>query len=84
MNEIPAAVAVLWWIAIGVVVAVIVPALLLYLHRTLEAARTIQIYTRDTLKAAENTGRNLDCATMLADQLAELAPPSAGPEGESE
>lgn len=79
MNEVPAAVPILWWIAIAVVVAVIVPALLLYLHRTLEAARTIRIYARDTLQAAERTERNLASAPILADRLAGLAPPPPAP-----
>lgn len=48
----PTAVLVLWWIALGLTVLVIVPLAVTLLARALRAARSIRRFTADTLRAA--------------------------------
>jgi len=57
----PPTVLVLWWIAVGLTVAVVVPLAVYLLHRTWRAARNIRRYSEAALEAglgiAGNTGR---------------------------
>lgn len=60
MNEplMPTAVFVLWWIALGLTLLVFVPLAVFLLHRTFEAARSIQAYSADALTAAAGIAGN--------------------------
>lgn len=63
----PAAVVVLWWVALGVTVLLVVPAALYLLHRAWRAARNIRRYTADALEA----GRGIEANTRAVPALEE-------------
>lgn len=57
MN-VPDAVFVLWWIGLAVTLVIFVPMSVYLLHRTYVAARDINQYTAETLKAAAGVAGN--------------------------
>lgn len=72
--EAPAAVLVLWWIALGLTVLVIVPTALILLHRTWRAARNIQRYSAEALEAGLGIAGNTALLTALDDTIAGAGP----------
>jgi len=57
-SAMPAAVYTLWWIGLGLTLLVFVPLSVYLLHRTYVAARSINQYTAETLKAAAGVAGN--------------------------
>ena len=72
--EAPQAVLVLWWIALGLTVLVIVPLALVLLHRLWRAARNIQRYTAEALEAAAGIAANTALLPALDDTIAGAGP----------
>jgi len=56
--EIPLAVYVLWWIALGIAVLIVLPLAVYLLHRTLRAARQIESYAASALEAGNGIAGN--------------------------
>lgn len=54
----PHAVYTIWWVGLIVTLVVFVPLSVLLLHRTWRAARSIQLYAADTLRAAAGIAGN--------------------------
>jgi len=75
----PQAVFVVWWIALGVTVVLVVPLAWYLLHRTWRAAREIQRYAADALEAGVGIKGNtalipvLDDTITVAGRIAEKA-----------
>lgn len=70
----PPAVLVLWWIALGITVVVIVPLALHLLHRTWRAARNIQRYSAEALEAAAGIADNTALLPALDETIAGAGP----------
>lgn len=70
----PPAVLVLWWIALGLTVLVIVPLALYLLHRTWRAARAIQRYSAEALAGAAGIAENTARLGALDDTIAAAGP----------
>lgn len=74
----------LWWVGIGVTLVVFVPLAVVLLHRTLNAARNIERYTREALEAAAGIAGNtasitaLDSTIAVAGEMLEAAGAVAG------
>lgn len=65
---------VLWWIALGLTVVVIVPLAIYLLHRTWKAARNIRRYTEGALEAGRGIARNT-AAVRALDNTVQTAGP---------
>lgn len=72
--EAPTAVLVLWWVALGLTVLVIVPLALYLLHRTWKAAHNIRRYTGETLEAGAGIARHTSSVPALDETLAAAGP----------
>lgn len=70
----PPAVLVLWWIALGLTVVVIVPLALVLLHRTWRAARNIQRYSAEALEAASGIAGNTALLPALDETIDRAGP----------
>lgn len=70
----PTTVLVLWWIAIGLTVLVIVPLAVYLLHRTWRAARNIQRYSADALEAGLGIAGNTALIPALDETIAGAGP----------
>lgn len=81
MNEplFPSAVYTIWWITLIVTLVVFVPLTVYLLHRTWEAARSIQRYAAETLVAARGIAGNtqhlpaLDATAATAGEMLQAA-----------
>lgn len=84
MNGLPQTAVVLWWAGILVTLFVFVPLAVVLLHRTLNAARNIERYTREALAAAAGIAGNtqhiaaLDTTVSVAGEMLETAGRVAG------
>ena len=72
--EAPTTVLVLWWIALGLTVLVIVPLALYLLHRTWKAAHNIRRYTGEALEAGGGIARHTGSVASLEETLAAAGP----------
>lgn len=70
----PTAVVVLWWVALGLTVAVIVPLAVYLLHRTWSAATNIRRYTGEALEAGRGIAENAADVGALDDTVAAAGP----------
>jgi len=75
----PPAVYTIWWIGLIVTLVVFVPLSVFLLHRTWRAARSIQLYAADTLRAAAGIAGNtqhipaLDTTIGVATEMLDAA-----------
>lgn len=70
----PTAVLVLWWIALGLTVLVIVPLAVTLLARAYRAARSIRHFTAETLQAARGVVDHTAAIPALEDTVAAAGP----------
>lgn len=70
----PTTVLVLWWIALGLTVLVIVPLAVYLLHRTWRAARNIQRYSSAALEAGMGIAGNTALIPALDETIAAAGP----------
>ncbi len=70
----PTAVLALWWVALGLTLLLIVPVALYLLHRTWRAARNIQRYTAEALRAGAGIAAHTAQLTALDDTIAGAGP----------
>ena len=81
---IPQTVFVIWWVGLIVTLVLFVPLSVYYLHRTFKAARSIQRYAAEALKAAAGIAGNtqhiaaLDSTIAVAGQILGTAGSVAG------
>ena len=57
-SSVPGAVYAIWWAGLIVTLVILVPLAVYLLHRTWQAARSIQRYAAETLQAAGGIARN--------------------------
>lgn len=72
--QVPTAVLILWWVALGLTTLVIVPTALVLLHKTWRAARNIQRYTAESLRAGQGIAAHTAQLTALEDTIAAAGP----------
>lgn len=60
---------VLWWVAVGLTVVVIVPLAVYLLHQTWQAARNIRRYTDEALEAGRGIAENAGAVGALDDTI---------------
>lgn len=65
---------VLWWVAVGLTVAVIVPLAVYLLHQTWQAARNIRRYTDEALEAGRGIAENAAAVGALDDTIETAIP----------
>ncbi|MGI9039343.1 MAG: hypothetical protein ACR2GQ_10825 [Gemmatimonadota bacterium] len=65
---------VLWWIALGLTVLIIVPLAIYLLHRLWRAARNIQLYSAAALEAGVGIAGNTALIPALDDTIAGAGP----------
>lgn len=70
----PTAVLVLWWVALGLTVLVIVPLAVTLLARAFRAARSIRRFTAETLQAARGIAGHTAAIPALEDTVAAAGP----------
>lgn len=68
-STMPAAVYVLWWVGLVVTLLVFVPLSVYLLHRTFIAARSINRYAGETLRAAVGVAGNTKYIPALDDTI---------------
>lgn len=73
METLPAAVYVIWWVVLALIVVVIVPVAIWLLHRALRAASFIRVYLADMLTAGVGIAGNTAAIAALDDTLAVAA-----------
>lgn len=65
---------VLWWVALGLTVVVIVPLAVYLLHQTWQAARNIRRYTGGALEAGRGIAENTAAVRALDDTIETAVP----------
>lgn len=65
---------VLWWVAVGLTVVVIVPLAVYLLHQTWQAARNIRRYTDGALEAGRGIAENAGAVGALDDTIETAIP----------
>lgn len=65
---------VLWWVALGLTVVVIVPLAVYLLHQTWQAARNIRRYADGALEAGRGIAENAAAVGALDDTIASAVP----------
>lgn len=65
---------VLWWVALGLTVVVIVPVAVYLLHRTWKAARNIRRYTEGALQAGRGIAEHTSAVSALDETIGAAVP----------